>query len=407
MAECINYSSDDGGNKGHIILSTNTGVPDVQNGSLVHDPLLQVSKDLMFVSLSVIVPFGLVFNTLSLVVFLTAPMRKRSTSIYLAVLAASDNLSLLTVMFEYWLKDDRIGLQVTRYNTAVCVFLTHLSYASRLYSALLITSFTVERFVGVVYPLQRASLSTHKHVRRVVLLEAVISVLATAYVDVTIAVVQSDYSVNECDVKPEMANVYLICNVVVLIFFSIVIPILIIVSLNMFILKKICGRRLQLQNCRHLSPRVQRQGYNTATLLLVISSAFVVLNLPYCVAWFISFIHHIHPDTDHAAKSRLLAAKYISSVVYNLNYSINFLLYSLCARVFRQELHELLCLPLRFYHSRRYSRRRSSTTRTFLEPNSGGSQHGGHADRRKVLIPMTNRCSCQCHQVRNQPTITV
>ena len=74
--------------------------------------VLAVSQDVMFSGLSVIIPSGLVLNALSLVVFMSKAMRRRASSWYLAALAASDTLSLIAVSFDYWLKDNRIGLQV-------------------------------------------------------------------------------------------------------------------------------------------------------------------------------------------------------------------------------------------------------------------------------------------------------
>lgn len=77
------------------------------------------SLDVRFFGLSVIIPLGLVCNTLSLVVFVSRAMRRRVSSWYLAALAVSDNLSLIAVAFDYWLKDDRIGIKVI---TFYCVY---------------------------------------------------------------------------------------------------------------------------------------------------------------------------------------------------------------------------------------------------------------------------------------------
>ena len=74
--------------------------------------VLVISQDVMFSGLSVIIPSGLILNILSLVVFMSRAMRRRASSWYLAALAASDSLSLISVSFDYWLKDNRIGLQV-------------------------------------------------------------------------------------------------------------------------------------------------------------------------------------------------------------------------------------------------------------------------------------------------------
>jgi len=74
--------------------------------------VLVTSEHVMFSGLSIIIPSGLVLNSLSLLVFMSRAMRRRASSWYLAALAASDTLSLIAVSFDYWLKDSRIGLQV-------------------------------------------------------------------------------------------------------------------------------------------------------------------------------------------------------------------------------------------------------------------------------------------------------
>jgi len=76
------------------------------------DSVLVTSQDVMFSGLSIIIPSGLILNALSLVVLMSRAMRRRASSWYLAALAVSDSLSLVAVSFDYWLKDNRIGLQV-------------------------------------------------------------------------------------------------------------------------------------------------------------------------------------------------------------------------------------------------------------------------------------------------------
>jgi len=93
-------------------LNDSLQTPAVDNVSCASTSVLVISQDVMFSGLSVIVPSGLILNALSLVVFMSRAMRRRASSWYLAALAASDSLSLISVSFDYWLKDSRIGLQV-------------------------------------------------------------------------------------------------------------------------------------------------------------------------------------------------------------------------------------------------------------------------------------------------------
>ncbi len=349
------------------IMSANSSASKVENSQEVlvpatDRPILQFSKDFMFFSLAGIIPLGLIFNTISVLVFLSRTMRKRSASLYLASLAVSDSLSLLACMVDYWLKHPHVDISIIKSSDAVCISISYLSSATRMFSALLVTSFTIERFIGVVYPLKRATLSSLSHARRVVIAEGMVSVVVTSFTVFTIGIVNVPYG-HECDVRPDKSTIYSVFNVLFLVCGSIVVPIIVICSLNTFILRKICTRRANLVCAKQFSKRI-RQGYNTATVLLSVSSAFVILNLPYCVTWFLLYFHHygLIPSLGEGAFWKLYSAKYITSVPYYLNYSINFLLYNICARTFRQELMRLLCMPYQIYHLRALSRKRSSPT---------------------------------------------
>ena len=170
------------------------------NSSVVEQPyFVYVSRGFVFYSLAVIIPFGIVCNTLSIFVFMSKPLRMRAASWYLAALAISDDLSLLTIMTEYWLKDERINMPVVKNSHMLCVMVTHVSYVSRLLSAWLVMTFTIERFIGVVFPLRRASLSTTAHARKVILCECIACIFVTSYTIFTIGVVKAPYG-EECDV---------------------------------------------------------------------------------------------------------------------------------------------------------------------------------------------------------------
>ena len=143
---------------------------------------------------------------------------------------------------------------------------------------------------------------------------------------------------------PHRATLYLVFNIIFLVFGSIVIPILIIFTLNMFMLHKVYQRKriftpknLRFRGTRQAAAKANRD-LNVATLLLVVSTTFVILNAPYCISWFMLFIQHSQMSKESAnteLRWDLFAVKYVSSVPYYLNYSINFALYSLCARAFR------------------------------------------------------------------------
>ena len=289
-----------------------------------------------------------------------------------------------------------------RHSALACVTVSHLSYASRLLSSWLVTTFTIERFIGVFYPLRRSLIISVSHARRVILAETVACLALAGFAPFTIGIVDSHRPgsrLPDCDILPEKAHIYVVFNVAFVIVGSIVAPVLIIVALNTAIFRRI-RRRASLRRDfdatsseEHQSPlnapagstrhytlslhhhhrrqhqhhydhhHQQQQGehrgrsqagngrqrdHNVTYLLLVVSSTFVVLNVPYCICWFALFFYHV--DLDAATPSctarhltgSLLAAKYVATVPYCLNYGVNFALYSVCARAFREQLVRIL-----------------------------------------------------------------
>lgn len=100
---------------------------------------------------------GLIGNVLSCIVFLTTHLKMRSSSYYLAALAAADfgYLSvLLVVQFSYK------GVVEIYNRNGWCQTFIYISTVCSCLSVWLIVAFTVERFIAVQYPLQRPHICT-------------------------------------------------------------------------------------------------------------------------------------------------------------------------------------------------------------------------------------------------------
>jgi hypothetical protein len=86
--------------------------------------------------------------------------------------------------------------------------------------------------------------------------------------------------------------------------------------------------------------RGSSQQYRTARMLIVVSSVFVVLNLPGHVFKIHAFIQSSLHD-EFSAFRRDLTWHEIFQLVYHLNFSVNFFIYSACGRQFRTGLRIL------------------------------------------------------------------
>lgn len=121
--------------------------------------LQQILSILHVYVLPVIILVGIVGNTLSFLVYVGTPrLYRQSSSLYLAFLAAVDNVSLVFI-FVVWFGWVGVHLfhkngwcQTTFYCTYVCSFL----------SAWTVVSFTCERWIVVFHPLKRHQLCTRR-----------------------------------------------------------------------------------------------------------------------------------------------------------------------------------------------------------------------------------------------------
>ncbi len=81
-------------------------------------------------------------------------------------------------------------------------------------------------------------------------------------------------------------------------------------------------------------------------LLLVVSTCFIALNVPYFATWCHRLKHQIHNMLNTGNPTRtehLRGTLYITKTIFSLNYCINIFLYSLTGANFRRQLKTLFC----------------------------------------------------------------
>lgn len=123
------------------------------------------------------------------------------------------------------------------------------------------------------------------------------------------------------------------------------------------------------------SPR-HRSQMKITKLLLVVSTMFLLLNLPSHAIRVYSYFRGIF-DSHYAPSRSLLLWQQFFTIIYNCNFSINFFLYSLCGKNFRKALCQmirsayhkicLLCCCHRYtpgFAAKDYGIRREATTVT-------------------------------------------
>lgn len=321
----------------------------------------------------VVVVVGVTGNIVSLCVFLTTYLRKRSWSIYLAALAISDT-GFLCCVFVSW--SNNIGIHIYHKNI-LCQTFVYLSYDWSFLSVWYVVAFTLERFLVIQYPLRRNELTTPRRARIVVVSLALIALLMYSYAIWTSGIQPSfNYDVF-CVTLPQHYEVVTVLSNIDT-FITFVIPFLLIMCLNAGIIFKLARHHakhhgpqrtvtrasylaserfvrsarsqglvimshstvrssLMAQRARQHASLLNRLTY----MLLVVSGVFLILNFPFHAIRFYIVIQQFVNPAFHPSYN-FISWQTFFQYVYYLNFAVNIVLYSMCGKTFRHALRLLL-----------------------------------------------------------------
>ena len=324
-----------------------------------------------------VIAVGVLGNILSLVVFLSRRMRKMSASFYLASLAVSDTFVLLTYVLIEWLHrglprwpgGQAINLMTAAWWT--CPAYMFVSYAFRFASAWFIVAFTVERYVGICWPLKRRLFCRRTFARWSLAGVSTAAVACSAYKPllVTVREVRGGAS-SLCTWRPDFRVTSFVLDAVYGALITVV-PFVVILCLNLLICHRL--RRTKRRYVRHRLVTVESTiKLEFTAILLVVSSAFIVLNVPYFVAWCYNFDVQIQAafvrlGTAIAESERSRGWVHITKTIFIFNYCINFFIYSLSGAYFRCQLRRRMsCLSSWSDRASRYFFAQSANSQSSL-----------------------------------------
>ncbi|XP_038216912.1 neuromedin-U receptor 1-like isoform X2 [Zerene cesonia] len=298
----------------------------------------------------VLILLGSIGNLLSVYVFFNSKLRLQSTSQYLSALAISDTIFLLQLLAP-WLS--AVSVTSIFYTGGFCQVFVYLSYVSCCLSAWLVVAFTIERFVAVLYPLRRNAWCTVKRARHVIILLSGGATMMNLPV-LRFAIPTSD----DCNIDRKYLEHAARFNLVdTMLSFSI--PLSLIVLLNVWIIFGVCrlertrhqlmkaegstagerARQTRLVGCPRSQQRVTR-------MLLIVSSVFVILNLPGYALRIIAYAYDL--QGSETMTGRWMALQQLAIMFFHTNFGINFMLYCLTGQNFRRAVCQSLpCLRQR------------------------------------------------------------
>lgn len=308
----------------------------------------------------IIIVTGLFGNTISFLVFIASPLKRISTSVYLAALAFSD-VGFLICLGVGWLES--LGIRFF-HKEGICQMTVYSSFVFSFTSIWFVNAFTTEMYVAVFHPRKCPKLCTTTNARKVVGALTVMAVVMYIYVFWIAKLVQTPIAADKlCLIIPEDAKTAMILSCVDTVL-TLVIPFTMIlfmitrllIHISKFYRSDHGGMTSSL--CEPIpttpdnpdrpsripsfasspSTRQANEAQSKLSRMLVVTViVFLVLNLPsHAIKVQFLFRSHFSESTVFTETEGFIQV--VFQMLYYVNFSVNFLLYSVCGRSFRKAL---------------------------------------------------------------------
>ena len=307
-------------------------------------------REVRFVGLAIVIPVGLVFNTIAFLVFATSWLRHSVPGRYFMALAVADTMVLLGELL-IWLNTKhslyfRLGITFLHTSDVACKWIYVFRYAARIWSSWVTVAITIERFLTVTFPLRILSNSNPKTPLIVVWCLGLISLILASFPLMTLS---AGYHRNTplCSVAKDQYGAFTLCILLIIGVGGELLPISIVFVFTTLIIRALTRARQHRACATEGQPLTSsRKGEAQPTTALVsIATAFVITRLPY-VATFFLINHSHHLSISATSRYYIYIAYCISYILGTSNYAINFLLFCVTGSTFRAELRRCLhCRP--------------------------------------------------------------
>ncbi len=311
-----------------------------------------------------IIAVGLIGNTISCIVFLTTKLRKLSSSVYLAALSISDMGFLLCVLASW-----TTNLGINLYHTnGWCQLFVFCQYVFSFLSVWYIVGFTVERFIAIRFPFKRGAMCTVRRAKIVVIFLATLAALLYNFGAWTAVVFDKKYYGTQMCLPDSKYHTLIHTMVNIDTFITLVMPSIVLIILNFNIICAVShlhGRCQKLVNWGNthapnitahvtqqerppvsimagLSTNRSRTQVKITKMLLVVSSVFLILNLPSHSLRMFSFITtHLDPEKIPKPGSVYYGIEKLFTYIFYCSFSVNFFIYNLSGANFRTALKQM------------------------------------------------------------------
>ena len=282
-----------------------------------------------------LVPIGLIGNTLSFLVMIRPNNRKVSTCIYMAAISINDNL-MMGLALNHWLVT---VANVYEWHLWLCKSLAYLVNFSLQTSTFLVLVMTIDKYAAIKWPLKATTFST-----------------PTRAISVCLGVVICTLCYNvphlfASDLVKHMCVGYVLGGLKTKIYSWInflanfIIPFSLLIHMNYGIVKAVRNSRKMFRTREDQGMNKRRTTMKSAEnqltiMLLLVTMLFLILLFPA----HIRFIYSTFVGRDTPSKYAISLLMFeITHKLYNTNNGINFFLYCISGERFRNDLRTIMC----------------------------------------------------------------
>ena len=323
--------------------------------------------------LPVLIPIGIVGNTLSFLVMVKPNNRKMSTCIYMAAISVNDNFMMFLALYKLI-----IDLTSRIMYLVECIIFAYFVLLTLQNTTYQVLAMTIDKYIAIKWPHKAAIYSTPRRAKI-----TVIGVYFCVLFFNSPLLILSGMVGSECleYVKEGVfTKVYSWLNFVL----NGVIPFTFLIYMNYVIISRVRKSQKMFKNndinggipdqqkgrgdnvWKEKRQKTMKNVENQLTImLLLVTTLFLVLMIP----TYIRFVYSTFIKSDTPQKyARLVLFFHITHKLYNTNNAINFFLYCISGQKFRNDLKEIFCSSRRSSSKSTSCRSVSSNTEICVFP---------------------------------------
>ncbi|CAF3788940.1 unnamed protein product [Rotaria sordida] len=297
------------------------------NGSLADDwenykaytKFYYITDEVFLYANPILIIIGIPTHALSMIIFLRKRMCRYPVSVFMAMLSLTNILILAGPVTMQWLNHKvLIGFVVTG-SRFLCAFHVYIDLVGSSINSWLILMIAVERYLSVTKPFLIRTSFNRQQAWIIVFSVFLVAIIAP----LGLAIVASN--VDDCLLF--FSKTYQIIGSIQ-IFFIYVLPSILILTLSIITVHKL-RNRIRTSGSRRI---------HISVMLIAVSFSFITFTMPYQICWYWLFSTAIGSVKLNLKVNIInIGFRYIALTIRNLNYTLNFFLYSLTSIVFLKE----------------------------------------------------------------------